>query len=201
MKTRPLISAGLLIAASAFVAGTAFPQDGEKDQMAEMMKWMSTGPEHKVLETFVGEFDTEWKIWMGGSNSGTPPMITKGTSTTTWQLPGRFTRTEYSHSMMGMPMTGFSIMGYDRYRKEFEIISGHTMDTALYSARGTSDDDGKRITVNGLMDEPSMDMKDKKVKTIIRIVDADTYIWETHDMHLGGDNTKVFEVTFTRKKE
>jgi hypothetical protein len=73
------------------------------------------------------------------------------------------------------------------------------MGTAMYTARGTADADGKVITFNGLMDEPTTGEKDKKIKYVTRIIDDNKHVFEGWDQVGTPNEFKAFEVTYTRK--
>lgn len=50
------------------------------------------------------------------------------------------------------------------------------------------------------MDEYLTGEHDKITKQVTRIVDADTFVFEMHDLHIVPGETKVFEITYRRKK-
>lgn len=56
------------------------------------------------------------------------------------------------------------------------------------------------FTYYGYMDEPTMGVYARTVKTVTRIIDADTYVFEMYDPHAGEDY-KVMEITYKRKKQ
>ena len=77
----------------------------------EMMKrWKDAatpGDAHKVLDNFVGSWETESSVWMGGPDK--PPSVTKGTAEVKWVLDGRFVQQEMTGEMMGAPMHGIGL--------------------------------------------------------------------------------------------
>jgi len=56
------------------------------------------------------------------------------------------------------------------------------------------------LTLYGKMDKPMTGEHNKNVKYVTRIVGPDKHIFEVHDLAIGEPNTKVVEVTYTRKK-
>jgi hypothetical protein len=51
----------------------------------------------------------------------------------------------------------------------------------------------------GLMDEPMTGEVGKHVKYVTRVINDDKFIFEIHDLAIGGDKTKVVEIVYTRK--
>src|SRR5262247_1840807 len=78
-------------------------------QMEEMMKkaeaLCTPGPAHQVLESLVGDWTAEVKMWM---TPDAPPTISKGTAKNTWTLKGRFVQQEFSGEFMVKPFHGIS---------------------------------------------------------------------------------------------
>lgn len=168
----------------------------------EMMKrWKDAatpGDAHKVLDNFVGSWETESSVWMDGPDK--PPSVTKGSAEVKWILDGRFVQQDMTGEMMGMPMTGTGISGYDNFKKKYTSFWIDNTSTAMFASEGTIAKDGKVLTYLGKMDEPSTGEKDKKVKYVETIVDHDKHVFEIHDLSIPGPNKKVVEIVYSRKK-
>jgi hypothetical protein len=65
---------------------------------------------------------------------------------------------------------------------------------------GTFDRSGKVLTMYGKMNEWMTGELGKTVKYVTRVVSKDKHVFEIHDLSIGEPNTKVIEVTYTRKK-
>ncbi len=52
----------------------------------------------------------------------------------------------------------------------------------------------------GTIDEYLTGEHDKMVKTVWRFISDDKMVLEIHDLPIGENNTKVVEITYTRKK-
>ena len=196
----PVCFAGFLLAQDKPAKDAKPGKDAPKLDEAEMMKkWMAAatpGAGHKALDSQTGDWEITMRAWMPGSSE---PMETKGTATTKWILGGRFLQSDVTGVMMGMPMTGLGITGYDNFKKKYVTYWIDSLNTAMYTAEGTADAAGKEFTYHGKMDEPATGEKDKPVKFVHRILSADKYVFEVHDPSLGA-KSKTFEMAYSRKK-
>jgi len=197
----PVIFAGLLLAQDKPAKDAKPGKDAPSVNVEEMTKkWMAAatpGAAHKALESQAGEWDIASKMWMPGSEEA--PTETKGTANTKWILGGRFLQSDVTSEMMGMPMTGLGITGYDNFKKKYVTFWIDSLGTAMYTAEGTADAAGKVFTYHGKMDEPATGEKAKDVKYVHRVLTADKHVFEIHDVALG-TKSKVMEMTYTRKK-
>ena len=207
MTSRFVVAALLCLA----IGGQSFGQ-GKKDtkekgeqampDMQEMMKkWqevMTPGEPHKMLEGMVGMWDVETKAWMGGP--GTEPSVTKGSSQMKMILGGRFLQQETTGEMMGMPMNGIGITGYDNFKKKYVGFWIDNTGTAMYTMEGEMDKEGKTCTYWGVMDEPMTGERDKKVKYTISMDGTDTHMFRIYDVAAYGEKEPTVEMTYTRKK-
>jgi hypothetical protein len=170
--------------------------------MQEMMKkWkdaMTPGEPHALLAEMAGTWDTETKYWMGGP--GSEPSVTKGTSKMTMILGGRFLQQEMTGEMMGMPMNGIGITGYDNFKKKYVGFWIDNMGTAMFTMEGELDKDGKTCTYWGLMDEPTTGERNKKVKYTVTMVDNERHVFRIYDPPAYGEKDPVVEMVYTRRK-
>jgi len=179
------------------------------DEMKAMMdKWLKTtkpGESHKKLEHFVGSWDVAIKMNMG---PGMAAPETKGTATAKWVLDGRFIQEEFKGEMM-MPdaagamkpiaYQGLGLLGYDNYRNMYVQSWADSLSTHLLSMNGAMDPSGKTLLMFGTMDEPMLDITGRMVKYVTKIIDKDKHVFEIYDLH-AGENYRVLEITYTRKK-
>ena len=134
---------------------------------------------------------------MGGP--GSEPTVSQGSATCEWAHGDRFLEQEFTGMMANQPMDGVVYTGFDRYRNQYFMVTMSNMSTTPYFASGNFDPDGKVLSLYGYMDEPMTGEIGKPVKYVTRIIDKDKYIFEIHDMVFGENNTKVVEVTYTRR--
>jgi len=197
----PLISGVLALGTLAALSlSFSAPQADQKEQMAEMMKkavqFTRPGENHKVLERFVGKWNTEMRFFRGGK-AGAPE---KGSAEFSWLMPGRWLQTRAQTSMGGQPAEFFYLMGYDSFKMSFVTTTVSSMDTAMLRFEGDLTQDGKALISYGTLDEYLTGEHDKMVKSVWRFVDADTLLLEVHDLPIGEVDTKVFEIKYTRAK-
>lgn len=218
MKLKILL-ATLALAGAVMVAGTqAFsddkPQGGMPGMTPEMMaqmqqclKNMQPGEPHKLFENFVGSWKTTTKMWMMGEGSG-DPIVTGGTSEVKWVLGNRYAYEEHrgetmmpdeTGQMKKMAYEGIGLTGYDNDRNVYVGSWAHNLGTAMLTYSGGLSRDGKTLTLYGTMDEPMMKLVGRHVKYVIRIDGRDRHTFSLYDLH-AGDNYKVIEITYERRK-
>lgn len=190
-----------LLALSAVAAVTlslSYAQSDTDKAMAEMMakaqRWTQPGEHHKQLDKLIGKWNTEVRMFMGGK----PTAPEKGTAECTWLMPGRWIQCRSTGQMMGMSMETFFLMGYDNFKMSYVTTALNSMDTAMLHFEGDMTPDGKSLVSYGTLDEYLTGEHDKMVKTAWRFLDADTLVFEVHDLPIGEVNTKVFEIKYTR---
>ena len=171
----------------------------EKMDMQEVMevyrKLGTPGDPHKSLAKMAGSWDVRSKFWMEPDK---PPLETTGTSEKKMILEGHFLQQEYTGQMMGNPFTGIGITGYDNHIKKYVSIWIDSMDTGIYFFEGTAAADGKTITQEGRYDDPIKGPM--KYRTVIRIVDDNTMVFEMYGTDKDGKEEKMMEETYTRRK-
>ena len=161
-------------------------------------RWMEAATPaaaHKVLDPLVGDFDVASKWWMDPS---APPMESKGTTTKKWALDGRFVQEDFKGELMGMPLTGHGMTGYDNVKKQYNSFWVDSSSTAMYLALGTAPADGKTLTFHGKMDDVMTGEKDKPVKFTIKIEGPAKHVFSMYDLG-GGKEKRIAEMTYTKK--
>ena len=197
----PLIPTVLALAAMAAVSfSLVSAQTDSEKAMAEMMaqaaRWTKPGEHHKQLDRLVGKWNTEVRMFIGGK----PSAPEQGTAECTWLMPGRWIQCSSKGQMMGMSMQTHFLMGYDNFKMSYVTTALNSMDTAMLHFEGDMTPDGKSLVSYGTLDEYMTGEHDKMVKTAWRFIDADTLVFEVHDLPIGEVDTKVFEIKYTRAK-
>jgi hypothetical protein len=73
-----------------------------------------------------------------------------------------------------------------------------TTRTCTWAPGQSLDPSGKLFVGYGEMDEPMLDVQDRMVKYVTRIINNDKHVFEIYDLHAGADY-KVMEITYERK--
>ena len=183
-----------LFVLSIFLAPNLFSQD--EDMAAQQQAWMdymTPGPMHEMMAKTAGDWKTTIKFWM---DPAAEPMVTEGTSKAEMILGGRYLKETSNSTVMGMPMEGMSITGYDNFTKEFTSIWIDNMGTGTTVAKGTYDKETKTITLHGSMVDP-MTGKDTKYRQVLNIIDDNHHTFEMFVDH-DGQEVKNMEVDYTR---
>jgi hypothetical protein len=119
-------------------AGAAQGMD-EAAMMEAMMKLATPGPQHAELMKHVGQWEniirTRWAPEM-------PWEETRATSEMTALLGGRYLMEHMNFVMMGQPMEGISIVGFDNQTGEYTSMWADTMTTWWTQTRGRKAADG-----------------------------------------------------------
>ena len=186
-----------LVAALALCApatGAAQSQSEMAAAMAKAKRFTQPGDAHKVLERFVGKWNTE--VRMFGMGKATPPE--RGTAEFSWLMPGRWLKMESSGTMMKLPTQAFMLLGYDNFKQSYVTTNISSLDTAMTHAEGDMDPSGKALISYGTLDEYLTGEHDKMVKYVWRFNAPNEMVLEVHDLPIGETNTKVVEITFRK---
>ncbi len=184
MRNR-LIIAGLLCLALPLLAQ-------EPDQAASMrwVKHMTPGAAHQFMATSAGKFKTLNRLWMDPSGE---PTESEGMVENTMVLGGRFLRSTYTGTMVGMVFEGIASTGFDNKKNAFQMSWMDNMGTSMSLLTGTYDEATHTITYTGPMYDAMSD-KDIDFKIVLRFENKDKY---TLEIFMPGD-VKTIEMIHTR---
>jgi hypothetical protein len=191
----------VVVAAGALCLASPGPLPAQsQSEIAEMMakagKFTKPGEQHQVLARFLGEWNTETRMFMGAQAGAAEA----GKASFRWRMEGRWLESEWSGPMMGMPVQGAMWLGYDNFKMSFVATTVTNVDTAMNRSEGDLTQDGKTLLLYGTLDEYLTGEHDKLVKYVWRFLSEDKLVFEVHDLPIGETNTKVVEVTYTRAK-
>lgn len=216
IERRLPVAAGIaaLLAATAFPAWaqpapaaekkaqTAAPKTEPKmppDSAAMMeaaMKAAAPGENHKLLARSAGNWTYAGKFWMDPS---APPMESKGTSTFTSVLGGRYVRHEHKGQFAGGEFHGIGMDGYDNLKKKFVTAWIDNMGTSITMMEGAYDQAKKTFTYTGEMMDPMKAGATVKIRQTIRLVSDDHHVLEWYEGREGKE-VKTMELTYMRQK-
>ena len=183
------------------LASTGFAQEDKpeltQDQMMEMvMKLAGPSEEHKILESLVGEWNTDVALWMA---PGIEPMRFNGETTNEMILGGRFLLSQ-GHSGEGdMYTETLWILGFDRRHEYYTLIGMDTWGTYHITSVGEYDAKTKILTMSGEVDDPLLGME--RFRTVLHFEGAGKYTVEMImlDTAPGVEEFKMLELVHTRK--
>jgi hypothetical protein len=180
------------------MATSAGNQEGKKDMQAMMDVYKNLGTPgvpHKLLSNMAGSWTAKVKSWC---EPGKPPMESTGACEQKMVLGGRFLQQEFTGEMMGSPFTGIGVNGYDNHTKKYVSTWMDSMGTAILFFEGTAGPDGKTIIQESRYDDPIKGPM--KWRSVTRIVDANTHVFEMYATDKSGKEEKMMEITYTRKR-
>lgn len=187
-----------LVVCSIVAGGLLTAQQPSKEEQEKMMKawqaYMTPGDNHKYLEKFAGEWIAETTMWM---YPGTPPDKSKGEVSAKMILGGRYLKSHMKGTMMGMPMEGISITGYDNFQKKFNSMWIDSTGTGFYMSSGKLE--GNVRIETGEWDDITTGGK-THIKMVTKIVDDNKFIFEMYMSMPDNKEFKSMEVVYTRKK-
>lgn len=191
------VSVCLAVAALAFSLGLAFAQEGEGPGAGAgmgMPAWMNPTKQHEELKASTGDFTVKAEMWMAPEQ---PPMAFEGTAKRESILNGRYVRETFKCNMMGMPMEGLLIEGYDTLAKEYVSIWMDNMSPIPSLSRGTKKDGV--LTMTGEAPDPMTGKMKKNRYTVEE--DGDVSTMKMYDIADDGTESMSMKLVYTRKKE
>lgn len=186
-----------LVVSASLVMAKEKKQEKQMDPQAMMetyQKLATPGEPHKQFANLAGSWTTKTKSWMEPNK---PPTESDGSCEQKMLLDGRFLQQECTGDMMGQPFTGIGVIGYDNHTKKYVSTWMDSMGTGIYFMEGTASADGKTITQNGQYDDPIEGRM--KLRGVTKIVDLNTEIFEMYCTGKKSKETKMMEITYTRK--
>ncbi|MGH9732962.1 MAG: DUF1579 family protein [Candidatus Acidiferrales bacterium] len=121
----------------------------------------------------------------------------KGTSKISVILGGRFIMEENHDEVMGHPVEGIRILGYDDANKHYEMISMYTMSTGITKFVGTSNDSGRTVEYSAASSQPQ---GQAPLHALIRQMNSDEFVVTLSTRGADGKFSPFQETTYTRTK-
>jgi Protein of unknown function (DUF1579) len=198
MKTlKFLIAIALLIAPLA--ALNAQQQEMSPEQQAMMKAYMAAatpGAPHKAMQNLVGTWNSTIKMY---DNPAGTPTETKGKSTFTSVMDGRYLQEHAEGNFNGMPFNGYGTYGYDNVTKKYVASWIDSMGTGIMQSTGTSPDDGTTINWEGTSSDP-ITGKMLTFHSSMKMVNSNEYHFEMNGPGPDGKEIKMMEIQYMRAK-
>jgi len=170
-------------------------QPDQQKMAQEYMKMMSPNENHAYFKDIAGKWDVKTVAWMAMGQEST---VTKGTCDASLMFGGRFLMMKFSSTMMGQPFEGIEILGYDNLKKKYVTFWIDNQSTNFYLTEGTRDSLTKVETETGDWGTPMGGTM--PVRSVTKVVNKDTIVYELYMTMPGGQEFKSVENTMTRKK-
>ncbi|MEW6194863.1 MAG: DUF1579 domain-containing protein [Bacteroidota bacterium] len=168
-------------------------QAQDQDAMQKWMESIQPGPMHQMMSKMVGK----WKAVMVMVDPGSgQEMKSEGTATYEAILGGRYIKSSFSSTMMGMPFDGMGIDAYDNIAKEFVSIWIDNMGTGIMVMKGQYDEQTKTVNLSGDSIDP-MSGQPMKYRSTAKWLDDNTTVFEMYST-MNGQEMKMFTMTYTR---
>jgi hypothetical protein len=199
MRRKLFVPLALVLVCSSVLADDPKPKTmsaEEKAGMEAMMKAMTPGENHKMLDGMVGTFDAKVTMWM---QPGADPMVSTGKSEANWVLGNRYIEEKFNGKFMGMPFSGIGYTGYDNVKKQFWSTWVDNMSTGVMMSTGATADSGKSWKFSATMPDP-MTGKDAPVEERVTVADHDHHSMEMWSPGPDGKMFKMMEIAYTRSK-
>jgi len=164
--------------------------------MAKMKEFGAVGAAHKALESRVGKWNFEMRMYQPGQTEAEP---TKGSGEAKWIMGGRFVEETITCDFMGEPFQGRGTTGYDNIKKKYVSTWVDNMGTGIYYSVGTYDAGTKTFAFAG--ESPDV-MAGKYVKSrwVEKWTDNDHYVSQGFKPGPDGKEFMEMEIRCTRAK-
>lgn len=178
------------------------PGPPDSATQAQMMKawedFATPGDMHKWMAKGAGSWSCDSVAqWM---DPAAPPTYSKASSNEKMIMNGLYSEGEFSSNMMGMPMTGKSITGYDKVKKKFVSTWIDNMGSGIVRMEGSYDEATKTLNMSGKQSDPGTG-GESDIRQEQKWVDDNTYILTMYGTgHDGKTEQKFMQGTFKRKK-
>jgi hypothetical protein len=99
----------------------------------------------------VGTWEGTLQQWM---DPAAPPTTAKATTVTKLAMNGLYLLDDYSSNMMGQPMQGHSIIGFDKVKKKFVMSWVDNFGSGIVQMEGTYNEASKTLNIVGTQSNP-----------------------------------------------
>ena len=164
--------------------------------METWVKSMTPGAPHKWLAARAGKFEFAGKFWM---EPGAPPQAAKGVAERSLTLGGRVLQEKLTSTLMGMPLEGLGLAGYDNVSGQFWSTWNDSLSTGLRVAGGSCDAAGTACTWRGSYSDPDSG-KSKAVRLELERDGADREVLTGFEAGGDGKESRTMELVYTRRK-
>jgi hypothetical protein len=174
------------------------PPQMTPEQQAEMEAYMKAGtpgPPHQLMAASVGTYDLKIKSWY---EPGGPAVEESGTAKRSMLLGGRVMAEEMDTTMMGMPFSGYGLMGFDNVSGKYWHTWNDSMSTGVMVSEGTCDADGNACSFTGSWND-AIKKASVTARMTSRRTGRGTEVLEMFAPGRDGKEMKMMEITYTKR--
>jgi hypothetical protein len=154
------------------------------------------GAEHQRLADMAGTYDMTIRSWY---SPGGEPTTDTGTATRRMMLGDRVMAEEVDAQVMGQPYTGHGLHGYDNVSEKYWATWNDNMGTGLMVSEGTCDA-SMACTFTGQANDP-VSGQPQTLRMTTRWTDADTEVFELYGPDPEGKETRMMEITYSKRDQ
>lgn len=177
-------------------SGVAGEQETQGDASAEMKEWMellSPGEHHAKLESLVGSWDCEVRMWESPEQD---PLINKGSAEFSWILGGRYLQQDFEGSFIAMPFTGLGFTGYDNVAGHYVSVWMDDLGTGIMTETGSANEAGTVFKSQGSFYDPNTGEL-AHTRSVHKVVDQDQHLVVMYRL-VDGEEIKMMEIVYSR---
>ncbi|HET6203529.1 MAG TPA: DUF1579 family protein [Planctomycetota bacterium] len=187
----------LLCLPAGLAAARLLAQEGKpEDATARFLRLSRPGPHHEHLAAFAGSYDARMRV---AQVPGKEPAETKGTVEARMILDGRFLQLEIRGESEGRATTVLHILGHDNARERPTQLVLSNQSTAVTSAEGVCEEDGKQLRFDALVEAPGSAAR-MTYRTVYRRTGEGEFALDTFMPDREGKPFLMSEVVCTRRK-
>jgi hypothetical protein len=155
----------------------------------DMHKWMA-----KSAGKWVSDSVAQWM------DPAAPPSYSKASSVDKVVIGGLYMEGNYTSNMMGQPMTGKTLFGFDKMKKKFVMSWIDNMGSGIVRLEGDYDAATKTLNMKGKQSDPGTGTE-ADIRQEQKWLDDNTYVLTMYGTgHDGVTEQKFMQGTFKRKK-
>ena len=123
------------------------PSKPTPEQIEMMKKLMGPGKEHRRLDSWVGDWDVEIKLWNPGQKQ---PLVMKSKATRKWTKGGFFLEETRVGDTFGYEKAESThVYGFNKNAQEYQAILFGEGVTSMFVYEGKFDDEKNKIVLEG----------------------------------------------------
>jgi hypothetical protein len=154
------------------------------------------GPSHRLLESFVGEWNVKLTFWSEPNSTG---QSSSGQSQISWVLGKRFIQEQFTGYIAGEAYRGLGMIGYDNGSRSFKTVWADSLNTALTTSSGRFYPDTNTIILESEVYDPLVSGI-KTVHSKLQIDSPNAYTFVMTDTSPEGKQFTSLEMRYQRKQ-